>query len=249
MTSQSATLVTRRSAIEAEHIELGARWLADDIHWPAGYGEAVATATGAAVALGAGLAEIGPLDELLLRGPGALAAAATHATGGAGGGATGGATTTVGRAVAADLLGEPGAIWLLGPDEVLLLAPSGGSALRTLASDLATDDVSAIEMTGSRTSLRLAGPAAPAILSELCPANTTPAAMAQGDLVQAPLGGVRAFIARQDAGAQPGYTIMVARDEAAYVWEILRRVGAPHGLAPVGPAAVSGVAAASGGSS
>ena len=71
-----------------------------------------------AVAGGAGLAEIGPLDELLLRGPGALAAAARLATGHP--------AATIGRAVAADLRGEPGAAWLLGPDEVLLLAPVGG---------------------------------------------------------------------------------------------------------------------------
>ena len=54
-------------------------------------------------------------------------------------------------------------------------------------------------MTGARTSLRLAGPTAPAILAELCPDDTTPATMAPADLVQAPLAGVRAFIARQDA--------------------------------------------------
>jgi glycine cleavage system aminomethyltransferase T len=63
--------------------------------------------------------------------------------------------------------------------------------------------------------------------------------MAPADLVQAPLAGVRAFIARQDAGAQPGYTIMVARDEAAYVWDAIRHVGASYGLTPVGPAAVA----------
>mgnify|MGYP001462526129 CR=1 FL=1 len=63
--------------------------------------------------------------------------------------------------------------------------------------------------------------------------------MAPADLLQAPLAGVRAFVAREDAGAQPGYTIMIARDEAAYVWDAICHVGASHGLIPVGPAAVA----------
>lgn len=232
MTRLTAARAVRRSALEAAHVALGARWVAEHVRWPAGYGAADAAAETSAVAGGAGLAEIGPLDELLLRGPGALAVAARLTTGGP--------TVTIGRAVAADLRGEPGAAWFLGPDEVLLLAPAAGTALATLATEFASDDVSVIEMTGARTSLRLAGPAAPAILAELCPDDTTPATMAPADLVQAPLAGVRAFIARQDAGAHPGYTIMVARDEAAYVWDAIRDVGVSHGLTPVGPAAVAG---------
>jgi heterotetrameric sarcosine oxidase gamma subunit len=152
---------------------------------------------------------------------------------------TGDRASIVGRAAALDLRGERVAAWFLGPDEVLLLAPLGGSALAEVGRDVASDGVSAIEMTGARTSLRLAGPAAPAILAELCPDDTTPAGLAATGLIQAPLAGVRAFIARQDAGAHPGYTIMVARDEAAYVWDAIRRVGAAHGLVPVGPSAVA----------
>ena len=230
MTSLPAAAVVRRSSLEAIHVALGARWVAEDARWPDGYGTADAVADANAVAGAAGLAEIGPLDELLLRGPGALAAARL---------ATDSPAATVGRAVAADLRGEAVAAWFLGPDEVLLLAPIGGSALTALAMELASNDVSVIEMTGARTSLRLAGPAAPAILAELCPADTTPATMASADLIQAPLAGVRAFIARRDAGVHPGYTIMVARDEAAYVWEAIRHVGALYGLIAVGPAAIA----------
>jgi len=234
VTASSAARAVRRSALETSHVALGARWVAEDVHWPGGYGPAGAAAVSAAeasVLRYAGLAEIGPLDELLLRGPGALAAAA--------GLVAGNGDAIVGHAVAADLRGEAGSAWLLGPDEVLLLAPVGGSGLAALAAELAADDVSAIEMTGARTSLRLAGPAAPTILSELCPVDTTPATMAPGDLVQAPLAGVRAFIARQDSSDHPGYTIMVARDEAAYVWDALCHIGTAHGLTAVGPAAIA----------
>lgn len=231
MTSLAAAQVVRRSALEDRHLALSARWVAEDIHWPLGYGSRDVTADTTVVADTAGLAEIGPLDELLLRGPGALALAARLATDTS--------AATIGRAVAANLRDDIGELWLLGPDEVLLLATSAAAALATLATELASSEVSAIEMTGARTSLRLAGPAAPAILAELCPVDTSPATLAPGDLLQAPLAGVRAFIVQRGAGAHPGYTIMVARDEAAHVWDALRHVGTPHGLAPVGPAAVA----------
>jgi glycine cleavage system aminomethyltransferase T len=63
--------------------------------------------------------------------------------------------------------------------------------------------------------------------------------MARGALIQAPLAGVRAFITRLDADGEPGYTMMVARDEAAYVWDALLEIGTAHGLVPVGPDAVA----------
>ena len=65
------------------------------------------------------------------------------------------------------------------PGRGLLLGSVGRSALAAAAAGSVSDDVSVIEMTGARTSLRLAGPAAPAILAELCPADTTPATWLQ----------------------------------------------------------------------
>jgi heterotetrameric sarcosine oxidase gamma subunit len=229
----TSTLVVRRSALEVIHDGLGARWVADDIRWPVGYGEASHAVDARATAAGAGLAEIGPFNELLLRGPGAVPAGLRLASGDG--------SATVGRVADANVRGEQGAAWFLGPDEVLLVVPSGGGAAAALANEVESDDVSAIEMTGSRTSLRLAGPTAPAVLAELCQADTTPAIMAPADLIQASIAGVRAFIARLDAGAHPGYTIMVARDEAEYAWDVIRRIGEVHGLVPVGPAAVAPV--------
>jgi sarcosine oxidase subunit gamma len=180
---------------------------------------------------GGGLAEIGPIDELLLRGPGAIATVARLAIGAA--------PAVAGQSVPVDLHGDAGAAWLLGPDEVLLLGPSGTTWPDRLAAEVASRDVSAIEMTGARTTLRLAGRAAPAILAELCAADTTPSTMAPAALIQASLAGVRAFICREDATGHPGYTIMVARDEAAHVWDAIWRIGAAHALTVVGPAAVA----------
>jgi heterotetrameric sarcosine oxidase gamma subunit len=195
------------------------------------YGPTAAEADATVVAQGAGLAEIGPFDELLLSGPSALGAILPLAVDPA--------RASAGRVVVANLHGEAWSAWLLAVDEVLLLAPSSASSLTSRAQGLTSERVSAIDMSGARTTLRMGGPAAPAILAELCPADTTPATLAPNDLIQAPLAGVRALIARQDVLGQPGYTILIARDEATYVWEALRSVGAVHGLTPVGPGAVA----------
>ena len=228
MTSLTSVRVVRRSALEAAHLSLDARWLSEEIHWPASYGGTEPAAEAAAVAGGAGLGEIGPFDELLIRGPDALPAIARLAAAAA--------PATAGNLVGVNLRGELWTAWILEHDEILLLSPTGGSMLTTRAEELTSERVSVIEMSGTRTALRLVGPAAPAILAELCPDDTTPGAMAPGFLIQAPLAGVRALVARQDAGHWPGYTILVARDEATYTWDALRAVGAAHHLTPVAPA-------------
>jgi heterotetrameric sarcosine oxidase gamma subunit len=210
---------------------LGARWLSDELHWPASYEGTDESAEMAAITGGAALAEVGPFDELLLRGPGALDVLGSLATDPR--------AAMPGRVVAVALGGERWATWILERDEILLLSPSGGSILTTRGEDLVADQTSVLEMSGARTALRLVGPHAPRILVEVCPDDTTPATMQQGTVIQAPLAGVRALIAREDCLGSPGYTILIARDEAAYTWESLRAIGTFHGLIPVGPTAVA----------
>ncbi len=229
MTASVAPAV-RRSAIEAAHVALGATWLADDVRWPSGYRDASVEAS--AVASAAGLAELGPYEELLLRGPAATEVAAGLAIAGT-------AAPERPAVVPVPLGGVTGAAWFLAPDEVLLVGLLFGWSA-DLAARVASRDVSAIEMTGARATLRLVGPAAPAILAELCPADTTPASLPEGALIQTPLAGPRAFLTRRDHGGWPGYIWMVARDEARYVWESVLHVGEHHGLVAVGPAAVGG---------
>jgi sarcosine oxidase subunit gamma len=235
MTTSGAAVtvpVVRRSALEARHEMLGATFASETERWPLQYGDAGAER--AAVAAGAGLAELGPYGEVLLRGPGAADLTARL---------TAGLVPDRPTVVRATLGDAAGAAWCLGPDEVLLIGPAGAWS-EELATHLGGADASAIEMTGARTALRLVGPAAPAILAELCPADTTPATLAEGQLIQAPLAGPRAFIVRQDAtGGLPGYTFLVARDEAAYVWDATLAIGSGHGLVPVGPGAVGSTAA------
>lgn len=224
--------VVRRSALDARHEALGATFASDTERWPTRYGDPAAER--AAVEAAAGLAELGPFGEVLLRGPGAADLTARL---------TANAVPDGPAVVRATLGSSAGEAWYLAPDEVLLLSLAGAWT-EELATHLGGADASAIEMTGARTALRLAGPAAPAIMAELCPADTTPATLAEGQLLQAPFAGPRAFIVRRDsAGGLPGYTFLVARDEAAYVWDATVAVGAAHGLVPVGPAAVHGATA------
>jgi heterotetrameric sarcosine oxidase gamma subunit len=230
--SRAVVAVVRRSALEARHELLGATFASETERWPRQYGDPAAER--AAVAAGAGLAELGPYGEVLLRGPGVADLTARL---------TAGAVPDRPAVVRATLGGSAGAAWCLGPDEVLLIGPAG-SWSEELATHLGGADASAIEMTGARTALRLAGPAAPAIMAELCPADTTPSTLEEGQLLQAPLAGPRAFIVRHDGpGRPPGYTFLVARDEAAYVWDATLAIGSGHGLVPVGPAAVGSAAA------
>jgi heterotetrameric sarcosine oxidase gamma subunit len=229
MTAQLSRPVIWRSALETRHAALDASWLDEHVHWPSRYAGRDAAADAAITAAGAGIADIGPLEEWLLRGPDAIAAVANLA---------GHATVAAGRVVPLPDHAPAGEAWILGPDEVLVLALIGASPGLAAVERLAADGVSVIEMTGARTTLGLAGPAGPAILAELCPVDTTPATMAPGDVIQAPLASVRAFIARRDAAGGPAYAIMIARDEAAYVWDAFVTVGAAHALTPVGPSAV-----------
>lgn len=233
--SAVAGIVVRHSAIDARHVALGATFVSEADRWPTHYGDAAAERAAASAA--AGLAEVGPYGELLLRGPGA-ADLATRLVGG----------PLPGRpaVVRATLGGSLGAAWCLGPDEILLVGPAGPWT-DELADRLGGADASVIDMTGARTALRLAGPAAPAIMAELCTVDTTPAALAEGDLLQAPVGGPRAFIVRHDTSdGLPGYTLLVARDEALYVWDATLAIGAGHGLVPVGPAAITAAASQEG---
>ena len=200
----------RRSALEAEHARLGARWVADDARWPADYGDPAAEA--AAAARTVGLAELGPLDTLLVRGPGAAVAI---------------------RAASLDA-----GVWVLGPDEVLLLYRPAGDAQRSIEDALAGADVSLVDMSSAWTVLRLAGPGAPALLAELSPMPLGPDELADGAIAQGPLVNVRAVVRRHDAATGPGYTILVAREDAHYSWHTIFELGEGHGLRPVGPAAV-----------
>jgi heterotetrameric sarcosine oxidase gamma subunit len=202
----------RRSALEAAHAAEGARWISVTARWPIDYGDRAAEAEAAARA--AGLAEIGPVDKLVVHGLGAPALVRVAALG------TG--------------------IWPIAPDEVLLLFRPGDGAAERVGQELGRGDGSVVDVGSAWTVLRLAGPAAPALMAELSPIDLDPRTFADGAIALGPLVNIRAIVRRHDAAFGPGYTILIARDEAAYAWHAIRELGAPHGLRVVGPAAVEG---------
>ncbi len=213
----------RRSPLEPVHIALGAIWPEDAARWPTTYGDEVAEA--AALAETAAIAEIGPIDKLVIRGR--QTEAALHTLG-------------VSVATRAVVKGEgPIQAWCLADDEAMLLVPGShsaatGSATAELVERVETIGATVTDLSSGINVLRLAGPAAPSILVEACAVDTSPAALDQGDIVQASMAGVRVSLARQDHSDAPAYTLLVARDQAEYLWESLRMLGAPHGLAAVG---------------
>lgn len=211
MSGSAVAPPVRRSAIEAEHARLGARWLSDDTRWPLDYGDPSAEAEAAARAIG--LAEVGPLDKLLVRGPEAAA--------------------TVG------VVGLDAGVWVLDEDEVLLLHRPADGARERIAAALTGPDLSLVDLGSAWAVLRLAGPGAPALLAELSPMPLAPDELADGAIAQGSLVNVRAIVRRHDAPIGPGYTILVAREDAAYAWHAITELGEGHGLRPVGPAAVA----------
>ena len=158
------------------------------------------------------LEEVGPLDEWVLRGPRAIDAVTGLS----------GVAPQLGRRSTATIDGDTLERWVLAADEVVLAA-SAGSDLAARIGALESDDVSVVEMTGGWTTLRLGGSSAPSLMTHLCPVDTSPATVPIGGIVQAPLVGVRAVIARDDA-RDPTYLLRIARDEALYAWEAMSRL-------------------------
>jgi aminomethyltransferase len=209
----------RRSPLESVHASLGATWVDDAARWPESYGDPGAEARAAAD--GAGLADLGPVDKIIVQG-----ARTREALVGAG------ITLRPGSVVT----GEAGMeAWCLADDEVLLLMPASlGPSMYELAIRLRTAGATVVDLGSGLAVLRLVGPVSGAILAEACPVDLSSRALHDGDIVQASVAGVRVITARQDQGDVHGYTLLVGRDHAEYLWGALLGLGAGHGLVPVG---------------
>jgi len=156
------------------------------------------------------LAEIWPLDKHVVRGLGDAG--------------------TAGRVVD----DGPVAVWRLQPDESLVLFPPAehAAAARHLDGARSTTDVSS----GS-TLLRMAGPAARAVLAEVCPVDLSASAVPDRSIVQTMVANLRVVTARLDVAGEPAFVLLVARDEARYLWDALSEIGAAHGLVHGDPVA------------
>jgi heterotetrameric sarcosine oxidase gamma subunit len=218
--------IVRRSPLESVHAALGARWLGDQLRFASDYGSP--DAERAAVRARGGLAALGPTTKLLVT--------------------SGGAAQSL---EAAGLLVVPGSVevhngvevWGLAPDEALVIAPDGAA---DLASRIHAAGAPVTDVSSAWTSLRIAGPDVPATLAEACAVDLSARAITDGRIVQATVAGVRTILARRDlrdavdSPPIPGFTVLVARDEAEYLWGALLHLGKDHGLMPVGARAVEG---------
>jgi heterotetrameric sarcosine oxidase gamma subunit len=217
----SATPV-RRGPLEHVHAALGARWIDEAIRWPASY--AVPEREQDAVRNAGGVAEIGPLDKLLVTSASA-----------ASGLAAAGLTLESGR-VAANGEAE---VWGLAPGEAIVVTPPGGTD--ALATQVRAARAAATDVSSGWTMLALAGPRIPDPLQEACAVDLSDRALREGQAVQASMAGVRVIVARIDIGGRvPAFRVLVARDEAEHLWGALLHLGRPHGLTPVGQRAMAG---------
>jgi glycine cleavage system aminomethyltransferase T len=226
----------RRSPLEAVHARLGARWRFDTEHWPASYGDESGEAR--VVEDGIALAEPGPYEKLIVRGPSTLVDLRWLG-----------------------LAGKPGFLepartldgvnaWVTAEDEAYLVRLAGVGAAPGRAATVATESLdeiaaklrsagpSVVDVSSAYTILRLIGRRLPALMQELCSVDTSARAVPDLRIVQAPVVGLRMVIARRDHGEIPGWILLVGRDDAEFVWDAIVELGAPYGVRPVGQLAV-----------
>jgi heterotetrameric sarcosine oxidase gamma subunit len=220
----------RRSALAAVHQRLARGGDAAN-RWPMSYGDPDGERRAVAGAIG--LAEPGLYDKLIVKGRGALAAVR-----------------------AAGLEGRPGRVtpaapggvnvWAIADDEVLLVAAvntPGGPAIQAvdvaaLAGPIRAAGLAATDVSSGWTVLRLVGPRVRDLLEELVAEDLSPDAVPDQGIVQVPMAGCRVILSRRDLGDIPGCVLLVARDEAEYIWGALTEIGAAHGIRPVGGTAL-----------
>lgn len=120
-------------------------------------------------------------------------------------------------------------LWL-GPDEWLAAVP-GGREAKTIA-DLyaALPDVhfAAVDVSGSRTVIRLSGARARDVLMKGCSLDLHPAAFAAGRCAQSSL--ARCHMLLHQTGDTPDYDVYVHRSFADYLWRWLEDAAAEYGV-------------------
>jgi glycine cleavage system aminomethyltransferase T len=226
----------RRSPLEAVHARLGARWRSDTERWPSSYGDEAGEAR--VVEEGIALAEPGPYEKVVVRGPSTLVDLRWL-----------GLAARPGFLEPARTLDGVNA-WVTADDEAYLLRLAGVGAAPGRAPTVATESLdeiaaklrsagpSVVEVSSAYTILRLVGRRLPALMQELCSVDTSVRAVPDLAIVQAPVVGLRMVTARRDHGEIPGWIFLVGRDDAEFAWDAIVGLGASYGVRPVGMAAV-----------
>jgi len=212
----------RRGPLSEWHRRRGARMVPAG-EWPATYGDVQRERSAARERVA--IVDAGPFDRIAL--DGALEApppAPRHEPG----------CVTEGR-----IDGRDAELWTLTDRSSLLVAPGADAAsAASLAAAAAALGARAADVSSRYATFILAGPRSAALLEEVCPVDLR--AVAPREIAFGPLARVTATVARMGTGAVAAFTVLVARDEAEYLWESLLRVGERHGIVPAGAAALAG---------
>jgi len=150
---------------------------------------------------------------------------------------------------AADLLGVglgiggggalgSGRVYRLRQDLFFISTPPGGEGevLEGLRGRAAGRHLSLTDLSQGRAELRLIGPAAPAVLRQLCGLDL--AEIPDGEVRQSSVAKTAQLILRRDLSGLPAYSLVGARSLGGYLWEALLEAGEGLGIAPIGWAAL-----------
>lgn len=235
-TAQSAPI--RRSALETVHRGLGEPGGDAGLRWPMSYGDPDGERR--AIARTVGLAEPGLYDKWIVRGRASLAACRSFGLEGRPGYVT---------------PAQPGGInvWAIAEDEVWLVAFApipGGPQVPTVdfgpvAAHLRGAGCHVTDVSSGWAVLRLVGPQSRDLLEELVAENLAPSVLPDHTIQQVPIAGCRVILARRDHEGTPGFAILIARDEAQYLWDVFTDLGQAYDLRPVGAGALLPAAPAS----
>ena len=223
MSALGAVTPLRRSPLAERHRANGARYVANG-EWPASFGDLHRERE--AVRSAVGLADVGPLDKIVLSGarlePGAP-----------------GPTYVPGKVTTGSLDGHRAELWGLDDVSSLLVLPAAdGRSPAAIVAALEEQALEATDVSSLYATLQLTGPRARGVLEELFPVDASDHSLADRGIVFGPLAHVTVVLARLDVCGLPSFSVLVERDQAEYLWEALTHVGGSHGLIPVGAAAL-----------
>lgn len=131
-----------------------------------------------------------------------------------------------------------GRAYRLRGDLFLISTPPGAEeeVLAGLRAQAAGRQLTLTDLTHARAELRLVGPAAPAVLSQLCGLDLS--RFPDGEARQGSVAKTAQLILRRDLGGLPAFSLIGARSLGAYLWEALMEAGRAAGIAPIGQAAL-----------
>lgn len=220
----------RRSAMHQHHLALGAS-MVDQDGWqqPKSYGSVDGELRSLRESVG--LCDVSPAAKLILKGRHVGQVVSTSFPG-----AAPLDTGTVTTVVLTDRP-EIGVVRLarLADDELIALTDTGLSGgLADYLGGSPDNCFHLVDMTSALAGVRLIGPSAPELLTDLAESDTSDFAFHDRQCVQTRVAGIHGLILRWDTAGLPGYEIYFSRDFGEYLWDVLLEAGEELGGIPVG---------------